>query len=58
MTKLEIENKIVDLKGKQAAFFKVKKRDKNDIRSKNPELIAVRRELNDLKQQVKAMYRA
>lgn len=52
MTTQEIEAKIVELKGKQSEFFKKKKSDRNQ-----EELDAVRKELNELKQEVKAQYR-
>lgn len=52
MNKLEIEQKIVVLKGKQSDHFKKKKADRNA-----EELVAIREELNGLKAQVRAAYR-
>jgi ribosomal protein L29 len=53
MTKSEIESKLAELKGKQASVFKMKKENRN-----TEELSAIRKEMNDLKTQAKAMYRA
>jgi len=52
MNKLEIEQKIVVLKGKQSAHFSKKKAERNA-----EELQAIREELNALKAQVRVAYR-
>jgi hypothetical protein len=52
MNKKEIETRIVELKGQQAAFFQKKKADRDAA-----QLAAVREELNALKQQAKSTYR-
>jgi hypothetical protein len=52
MNKKELEGKLLDLKAKQAAHFKKKKAERNA-----EELTAIRQEMNDLKQQARALYR-
>lgn len=47
-----LEAKIVELKGKQAAYFQTKKADRNAA-----ELEAVRKEMNELKAQATAHLR-
>lgn len=52
MTIQELETKIIELKGQQAAFFQKKKADRDlDV------LAEVRKELNELKAEAKAQYR-
>ena len=48
----ELESKIVELKGKQSDYFKKKKANRNP-----EELEAIRKELNELKEQAKGAYR-
>lgn len=53
MNKLEIEQKISELKGKQSAYFSKKKADRDAA-----EIEAIRTELNELKAKVTALYKA
>ncbi|MEN7548325.1 hypothetical protein AAG747_10430 [Rapidithrix thailandica] len=48
----EIEQKIVELKGKQADYFKKKKAERNPS-----EIEEIRKELNELKSQAKEAYK-
>ncbi|MCS7005407.1 MAG: hypothetical protein NZM38_08780 [Cytophagales bacterium] len=49
----EIESKIIALKAKQSDFFKKKKAERN-----YQEVEAIRKELNELKQQARKIYRS
>lgn len=49
----EVELKIKELKAKQGDYFKQKKADRNPA-----DIEAIRTELNELKAQVRAVYRA
>jgi hypothetical protein len=53
MDKKAMEARLHELKGKQAAVFTVKKAQRNTV-----ELEAIRKEMNELKSQAAALYRA